>query len=207
MEVRNESGGLIVLSETDGTEYTFTTDNPDPCDLYSFTVTPSCGMKEGTSAVVNGTFLAGKQDQLACLLHNFFSFFPHAVSTVGTLEDSIIKTKSMDQVSFVVLFEIMVGCSFNVQVVSKALFLFVQFLDEETLCPGRMGQRVSVKIQGALVITISVSSLEAEMSDNTTSRQLNISDYEFPDNQFLTASIILQNDVVTSNTVELEFSK
>ena len=64
-----------------------------------------------------------------------------------------------------------------------------------------------VNIQGALVITISVSSLEAVMSDNTTSRQLNISDYEFPDNQFLTASIILQNDVVTSNTIELEFSK
>ena len=47
MEVRNESGGLIVLSETDGTEYTFSMDNQDPCDLYSFTVTPSCGTVEG----------------------------------------------------------------------------------------------------------------------------------------------------------------
>ena len=83
----------------------------------------------------------------------------------------------------------------------------VQFLDEETVCPGRMGQRVIVNIQGALVITISVSPLEAVMSDNTTSRQLSISDYEFPDNQFLTASITLQNDGVTSNTIELEFSK
>ena len=64
-----------------------------------------------------------------------------------------------------------------------------------------------VNIQGALVITITVSSLEAVMSDNTTSRQLNISDYEFPDNQFLTASITLQNGVVTSNKIELEFSK
>ena len=61
MEVRNESGGLIVLSETDGTEYTFAMDNPDPCDLYSFTVTPSCGTEEGTSAVENGTFLAGTE--------------------------------------------------------------------------------------------------------------------------------------------------
>ena len=55
MEVRNESGGLIVLSETDGTEYTFSMDNPDPCDLYSFTVTPLCGTVEGWSAKVNGT--------------------------------------------------------------------------------------------------------------------------------------------------------
>ena len=75
VEVRNESGGLTVLSETDGTEYTFTMDNPDPCDLYSFTVTPLCGMEGGTSAVENGTFLAGKRDQLTCLLHNFFFFF------------------------------------------------------------------------------------------------------------------------------------
>ena len=55
MEVRNESGGLIVLSETDGTEYTFSMDNPDPCVLYSFTVTPLCGTVEGWSAKVNGT--------------------------------------------------------------------------------------------------------------------------------------------------------
>ena len=75
------------------------------------------------------------------------------------------------------------------------------------MCPGRMGQRVSVKIQGALVITISVSSLEVVMSDNTTSRVLSISNYDFPDNEFLTASITLQNGVVTSNTIEIEFSK
>ena len=80
---------------------------------------------------------------------------------------------------------------------AKYNFIGKACLDEETLCPGRMGQHVRVNIQGALVITISVSSLEAVMSDNTTSRQLNISDYEFPDNQFLTVSIILQNDVVT----------
>ena len=61
VEVRNESGGLIVLSETDGTEYTFSMDNPDPCDLYSFTVTPSCGTVEGgSSAIVKEAFLAGK---------------------------------------------------------------------------------------------------------------------------------------------------
>ena len=72
MEVRNESGGLIVLSETDGTEYTFTMDNPDPCDLYSFTVTPLCGTLEGeTSAEVYGTFLAGKHYQLSCILISF----------------------------------------------------------------------------------------------------------------------------------------
>ena len=60
METRNESGA-IVLSETDGTEYTFSMDNPDPCDLYSFTVTPSCGTVEGgTSAIVKEAFLAGK---------------------------------------------------------------------------------------------------------------------------------------------------
>ena len=60
MEVRNESGGLIVHSETDGTEYTFSMDNPDPCDLYSFTVTPLCGTLEGgTSAEVNGTISDG----------------------------------------------------------------------------------------------------------------------------------------------------
>ena len=83
----------------------------------------------------------------------------------------------------------------------------VQFMDEETLCPGP-GEHVIMKIQGALVIIISVSVLEAEMSDNTTSRLLSISDgYEFPDNQFFTASITLQNGVVTSNTIELEFSK
>ena len=71
MEVRNESGGLIVLSETlTGKEYIFSVENPNPCDLYSFTVTPLCGTVEGeTSAVKNGTFLAGKQDQLTCLLH------------------------------------------------------------------------------------------------------------------------------------------
>ena len=72
MEVRNESGGLIVLSETDGTEYTFTMDNPDPCDLYSFTVTPLCGTVEGeTSANIDKTFLAGKRDQLF-IFHQFF---------------------------------------------------------------------------------------------------------------------------------------
>ena len=61
VEVRNESGGLIVLSETDGTEYTFSMDNPDPCDLYSFTVTPLCGTVEGgTSAEVTETFFDGK---------------------------------------------------------------------------------------------------------------------------------------------------
>ena len=81
-------------------------------------------------------------------------------------------------------------------------------MNEETLCPGRMGELLIVKIQGALVITISVSSLEAVMSDNTTSRLLSISDdYDFPDNQFLTAFITLRNGVVTSNTIELEFSK
>ena len=52
MEVRNESGGLIVLSETDGTEYTFSMDNPDPCDLYSFTVTPLCDTVEGETSNV-----------------------------------------------------------------------------------------------------------------------------------------------------------
>ena len=65
MEVRNESGGLTLQSETEGTEYSFSMDNPDPCDLYSFTVTPLCDTVEGgTSAEVNGTFLAGKRDIL-----------------------------------------------------------------------------------------------------------------------------------------------
>ena len=63
-----------------------------------------------------------------------------------------------------------------------------------------------VIVGGALVITISVSSLEAEISDNTTSRLLSISD-DFTENKFLTVSITLQNGVVTSNTIELEFSK
>ena len=64
VEVRNESGGLIVLCETDGTEYTFSMDNPDPCDLYSFTVTTLCDTVEGeTSVNIDETVLAGKQDQ------------------------------------------------------------------------------------------------------------------------------------------------
>ena len=69
-----------------------------------------------------------------------------------------------------------------------------------------MGEHVLVAIEGALIRIISVSALEAEMSDNTTSRLLSISD-DFPENQFLTASITLQNGVITSNTIELEFSK
>ena len=69
-----------------------------------------------------------------------------------------------------------------------------------------MEEHVLVAIEGALIRIISVSALEAEMSDNTTSRLLSISD-DFPENQFLTASITLQNGVITSNTIELEFSK
>ena len=41
------------------------------------------------------------------LYFEFFFFFPHAVSTVRAVEDRVIKT---NQVSFVVLFDIMVGC-------------------------------------------------------------------------------------------------
>ena len=75
VEVRNESGGLIVLSETDGTEYTFTMDNPDPCDLYSFTVTPLCGTVEGgTSAEVKRYFIGITHiayNVMHCVAHSF----------------------------------------------------------------------------------------------------------------------------------------
>ena len=69
-----------------------------------------------------------------------------------------------------------------------------------------MGEHVIVAIEEALIRIISVSSLEVVMTDNTTSRLLSMSD-DFPENQFLTASITLQNGVVTSNTIEIEFSK
>ena len=56
VEVRNESGGLIVLSETDGKEYTFAVENPNPRVLYSFTATTLCGTVEGGSAEVTSAF-------------------------------------------------------------------------------------------------------------------------------------------------------